>query len=176
MSTIMFFSGLLLKSCDNGTTNNGGKNPITAPPIPVPNDYPNLAPGGSITITYPATLIGDRAARIEEKIIGALYGLNIQAGVDSAFKSKIDAILAGSLKITIEETFLPVVYGIKPTANGKQLMIETAYIEDGGVSSGFIAGTIIWLINEDQLVAIAPQSNSVKVAGKRTQQDLIAEG
>jgi len=86
---------------------------------------------------------------IKNKFIGAMNGLNIQAE-DNNFKAKINAILDRGLTITIEETN-SLSYGMKVVNN--QLVAETSYLENAGVTSGHIASRIINLIDNGILIA-----------------------
>ena len=145
---------LALTACKDEPDSTDNKD-NTPPPKPIevtfniPAEYANLNKTKPITILFPATFTTARMDNIKNKFIGAMNGLNIQAE-DNNFKAKINAILDRGLTITIEETN-SLSYGMKVVNN--QLVAETSYLENAGVTSGHIASRIINLIDNGILIA-----------------------
>ena len=115
----------------------------------VPDECTNLNKTKPITILFPATFTTARMDNIKGKFVDSMAGLEERAGKSSEFKTKINAILDRGLTITINETDSPLSNRFEVVDS--QLVVGSAYIEHSGVSSGNVAATIIWLINNGDL-------------------------
>jgi len=156
LAALMTFMPFFFINCGEpeGNPDQTQQNTIEVP-INVPST--NLAPGRQVTIVYPSSIDATRRAAMNAKFEVAMGGLDIRAGLDSGFKTKTDAILARGLKITVEETNL-VDYYCKVV--DKQLVVETSWVEVAGVGGGHIGDSIIWMIDNGDLVAQAGRQSA----------------
>jgi len=156
---IIALTALAFTACKD--VNDNGKEPPKPVEVTfnVPDEYTNLNKTKPITILFPATFTVARMDNIKGKFVDSIGILNSDAGVDSGFKAKINAILDRGLTITIVETD-SISYGMKTVDN--QLVAETAYLEYATTNGKNIAGAIIWLMNENDLTK-APQPNALQL-------------
>ena len=140
---------LALTACKDEPNNPPPPKPIEVT-FNIPAECANLNKTKPVTIIFPATFTDTaRQNTIKGKFVNSMAGLEERAGKSSEFKTKINAILDRGLTITINETDSPLSNRFEVVDS--QLVVGSAYIEHSGVSSGNVAATIIWLINNGDL-------------------------
>ena len=152
-------NGMLLVSCDNDTVSEVEK----SIPVEVTFTVTGAHLGGqTVTIVFPAGISAARRDAIKAKFETSMAdGVNIQAGGDAGFKTKVNAVLDKGLRIIVEDTST----GYELIVDGSaRLKVEAGFVE--GISAGGVANAIIYLIDNNILTKANQFGNAVCLTPK----------